>query len=250
MNKRASTLFLAMIIISLCASSAHALGIGAYGYVGAGKARAAGWFLIPILSSVLEPDISAGGGLVIDSNCAGDRLFNYRLAIGGARTFPLKSDEKTAHITRLHAANIFGFGVVHREGFRFWVGPQLGFNTLYYRDQKELADQITTVGGSVTYNPFMGKQTKYSLFGASLGLALGMNFNLPRDMTLSLEGGYRYALYYGVKYQKAYLPFSGGYIPLAINGWSLWSGDDGYVSIAVLYRVNDAFTGGTAEGGK
>ncbi|HOT44263.1 MAG TPA: hypothetical protein PLM53_06465 [Spirochaetota bacterium] len=68
-----------LLFISIEARSA---GIGGYGMFGYGT-TALDKNIKPLLFYRKYGNYIAGGGLVIDANCSGPGIFNYRIALGG-----------------------------------------------------------------------------------------------------------------------------------------------------------------------
>lgn len=228
----------AILGLLLHAMSAHAVGFGAYGSAGGGSTYYGKLTLGDTTALganlIWTPQISAGGGLVIDTNCAGDELFNYRFMAG---VDALLSKRPTVEkMYRLDLTSTFGFGVVRTQLVRLWMGPQLGF---YY------------LSGTNRYpmqSMFLWKFDKIeqSMFGVGFGLSIGINFNPGEYVTVSLEGGARYIIYYGIQSLDMIIMNvndfgSGGYIPYTYNSWTPSSGYEGYGCISVLYRVKDTF---------
>lgn len=229
--------------IVLCAlSAAHGAGIGVYGSFGGGqtfynKLTLTGEksiYALPIKS----PNYLAGGGFIVDSNCARNELFNYRLGVGF--DYLLSERKYVNTMKRINLTNTFGIGFIRTDLIRLWIGPQAGFYYLYGSN---------TIGRSkipqAVCAMFMGRgplyRVEHSMFGVSLGLSLGINFNIGQYVTLALEGGARYMVYYGIQTRN----YADGFDRYVYADWCLSSGFDGYGSITVMYRIKDAYSGET-----
>jgi hypothetical protein len=222
------TILSALVLFMTCVPCRlFAFGIGAYGTV----------------SSDLALRLNSGGGVIIDTNCAGKGIFNNRLSIGWStpvysRDGQIKRDKGSALTSDISLVNTFGFGLVRREYFRFWLGPGLGMHSHYYRYNPKPTENFIydITAHSWEYFPVRSK-TATSLFGVSLGLALGGNINCAHDITLSIEAGARYYFYYGItQYELAMLG------PFHIRQNTRDMKFDTFISFAVLYRVNDSYT--------
>lgn len=77
-------------------------------------------------SSDFDVDAEATGfGMLMDTDLSDRGVFNYRLNIGYEK-LDLEDDfGTTLDLDGLVVANTFGFGLVRRPHFRWWVGPQV-----------------------------------------------------------------------------------------------------------------------------
>jgi len=205
----------ALVILCLNTAPVYALGVGAFGHFDGGKM---------VWNNFGANFMNYGGGLVIDTNLAGNQLFNYRMEFGVTNlSTPFRSKEydivKSAvpmmvypHIPSLDytpvtcdsnsivltTVHYFGFGVVRSKHLRIWLGPQVTFGAM--------VTQLTGVY-------------------AGLGLAAGMNINMGEDFTLSLVGAGRF-LGGGRFYRHNAIFFrTGGY------------GGGGMITAAIIFRV-------------
>lgn len=128
-------------------------------------------------------------GALLDTNVAKDSLFGYRLEIGYERA--TKQANGAVYQTLFNTGNlafsantipdvigngfeinnIFAFGVLRRERFKLWLGPnlRLGFQAYQY--------------------PLLG--TGYE-FSAGAGVRAGVNYHVSDRVSLSLTAGYTY----------------------------------------------------------
>lgn len=160
-----------------------------------------------------DSDIDVTGlGIVMDTNLSRPRLFNYRLNLGYNWL-----DGEGRDGWRVSLENTFGFGIIKKEKFRFWLGPQLHLSggemditPIISSDflAKLYADYSSGPGGnpeSVTDNySFNGFATESaSFYGLGLGFVTGANFQLPRVGSVCVELGARYQ-YNAVEYIDIY----------------------------------------------
>lgn len=219
MIKKAVFIFLFTLIIP--ASSAWAVGIGAYGTGGVAFNT---WYYQGS-SYGSTTDYLYGGGLIIDSNAAQDSLFNYRFT-GGYEQYVItdpKSGETGDPIHRFSMTHTFGFGVARSDVVRFWLGPRLGFHYLYKRDSYMTYEFYPGVG-TFTIIP-VKNEIKLDGIGLDVMLALGVNFNIGQVVTLFIDIGFGYAGLVNINDTKD-------------AGHSF--GLDGKVGI--MFRVNDTYS--------
>jgi hypothetical protein len=230
--------FFASFILLICSAifyftpDATAIGFGVYGNGGGGQ----------ISWDNKTPEMRFGGGFILDTNCAGNSLFNYRLNLG-VNSLITKYQSYEEYVINLFGTNffnpyeqinmkgttsaeismshVFGFGVLRTQNIRLWLGPEVF-----------LAGTAGHIRG-VT---------------AGLGLVLGLNINIGDSFTISfsgsgrLRGGYR--LYNYTQHDIYFFQAPGGAITPAIYSASkrqVGVGGDGLVTIAFMYRINDKF---------
>jgi opacity protein-like surface antigen len=231
--------FYALFILLICSATSYftpdagAIGIGVYGNGGGGQ----------IMWDNNTPEMRFGGGFILDTNCAGNNLFNYRLNLGvnslitkyqsydeywiysqsAFQLIPNSSYEKIymkgTTSVEISMSHVFGFGVLRTQNIRLWLGPEVF-----------LAGTTGHVKG-VT---------------AGLGIALGLNINIGDSFTISisgsgrLRGGYR-----DYNYTKRFTAVDPTTIyPVALYPESkrqVGVGVDGLAIIAFMYRINDKF---------
>ena len=115
-------------LVACMATAVMAFGIGAYATLGDGNTSydysKYEYFAAGKMKE--SSDLAIGGGLVMDSNLAYDRVFNWRMKLGIEQ---LKADrEAEMKLLRLHMNHLFGFGIVRTQVIRLWLGPQVGVN--------------------------------------------------------------------------------------------------------------------------
>jgi hypothetical protein len=121
-------------------------------------------------------------GLVMDTNVAEDRLFNYRLQIGLDLSNATYNSTSSAtpvslNIWQLRFINTFGFGVIRTDALRFWFGPQVGIG---FGFEPTFAND--------TYYSSMGNFLEFDIF---LGPVVGLNINLGDTISLCADLGLR-----------------------------------------------------------
>lgn len=151
MNRiRTYTLFFTPLLVIALSSSLFAFGFGLYGDFHGGKTWAAG-----------TDHFAGGGGLVMDTNLAYDRVFNYRMELG-AGYMSLGDVGDSLAINWVH---YFGLGVVRTKTVRFWLGPL--FTVV------GLADGVTGIMGG-------------------MGFAMGVNINVGEHVSFCITGSGRF----------------------------------------------------------
>ncbi len=133
-----------------------------------------------------------GFGFVFDSNVTKRDLFNYRLHIGYSDLdIPYGFDGY-----RISIDNTFGFGIIKNENFRWWIGPHLHLS---------YSNWDTPIGGSYY------EEDSVDFFGVGTGVVTGMNFNLPRVVSICPELGLRYQYNASDTYEETRYSSSGYY---------------------------------------
>lgn len=192
MKKRYSLLLVLAMMTGLGAADACASGYGLFGS-GPADGHIDGWTAIeaqpPGSLGYPSRDFQAdaehrGGGFVFDTAVAKDRFFNYRLTPGydTFRNGDPAGGPTLAPLRGLTVGNAFGFGIVRTGGFRIWLGPEI---------------RLSRQTGVKNDRVMPWNKQQYDLYGAGIGPALGMNFNLPGNVTIALNAGYQYIGYYG-----------------------------------------------------
>ena len=163
-----------------------------------------------------------GGGLIWDTNLAADRIFNFRQNIG-FESF----NSSQLKLTQFSLTTTFGFSPVRTRLLRFWLGPQLN---LQYRWGKDAHSYYAAHVLIPAYPGAIYKiKRKYEFFSVGTGLALGLNFNVHKNVTIGLETGIQIATSLWGKGKD-----------IARIDASCW-GYEGYVSVSVLGRFNDEY---------
>ena len=176
--------FLTVVIAAFMMNSAQAIGLGVYGTWQSGPVD---WEFDDTDAGGSIFDVSGdssrvGGGFVLDTAVAKDKLFNYRLNIG-VETFKSDLDELAVETDLAGVAidNTFGFGVLRGDTVRLWLGPRL---------------RVGFFDGDV--QPEVAPNTDIYLLEAGLGGVFGANFNIGSTVTLGLTTGYMYTGYGGI----------------------------------------------------
>lgn len=239
-----------MIVLST-ASSAFALGIGAYIDAAGGETYRS------VKSKSLE---STGGkitnygfraGLIFETCAACDNEFSYRLKLGGGMAkadFLSKID-----YNGFYMSHTFAFAAVKNDYIKFWIGPQIGFsyrkgssNRLFIGTDFPGASYYLVMNSSMTF-PYVGvgtfkERNKFSMFGVDGGLSFGVNLNLGDYVTLGLEAGVKYGYNIGSQDRELYYP-GNPLIPYnRFKGNRLTEhGIEGYGSFAFMFRFADTY---------
>jgi hypothetical protein len=112
-----------------------------------------------------------GGGFVLDTGIADQRVFNYRLNLG-LTALDIEDDfGTTAELRGVTIDNTFGWSIVRNPKFRLWLGPQIRLG-IYTGDVEDVED----IDG-VTF---------------AMGPVLGANFNVSDRVALAVTGGIRF----------------------------------------------------------
>ena len=81
------------------------------------------------------------------------------------------------------------------------------------------------------------------MYGASLGLALGLNVNIGAYLTLFVETGARYVFNYSTTSTGGFSLSSGYILPAESIGDVFVRGYEGYASAGIMFRINDTYGG-------
>jgi hypothetical protein len=226
-----------ILIPLFCFSDGHALGLGLYFTAGGGPAELTeDW---DVDSDWERYDTEGdkryfGGGFVLDTAVAKNRVFNYRLNVGleGARYEADKIineitddnltdliDDYQIDTSRLVFDNTFGFGVFRNRYVRIWLGPQLRFGYLW---------------GDGDYK-ISGDTRRVDVWGgiAGIGAMGGINIHTGDAVSLGIDLGYRYSGYAG-KIEKR---------GSGIIDSDPFFGNESvfFVNFSLLFRVNDIY---------
>jgi hypothetical protein len=187
MKRMILVIFLSIVLI-LIANSLYAVGLGVHLAGGAIIHRGHN-------EEKYGDRMFLGAGFTLDSNVAMNNLFNYRMHID--YTSSARRAGKFNHDT-INLQNSFGFGAVRLQNLRFWLGPHVHF---FY----DFTDSRTDV---------------------NIGLALGVNYNMSKIITLTLDCGARAAVLEwnsssGKKYAARVEPFA---------------------NVGILFRVKDEYS--------
>jgi hypothetical protein len=209
-------------------TSSMALGFGAYFNGGGGHTTWSDF-------SMEGEQYFIGGGLLLDTCVAKNRVFNYRLNVGYDRNLPLELNKTSfrslkINFHRLNLINTFGFGIVRHSIVRFWLGPQLCVR--YLNIDMKGTDYILPILLRVPF-PIEFHSIK-DRAEVDVGAALGLNFHLSALVSLTLEGGFRY----GVIFNSSQSQQSGSSATVNLGGDETY---EGYGSVGVIFRFNDEY---------
>lgn len=189
-------------------------------------------------------------GLLFDTCVACDEVFSYRLKLGGGLS---KSDlaAKTSY-SSFHMSHTFALAAVKNDLVKFWIGPQIGFS--YYRGSNDrfyagaehagaaylLVNQPVTLNDLWNFGVFK-ERSAVNLYGATGGLAFGVNLNLGDYVSLALEAGVVYGYIMGRQKREVYgaavpvIPYDKFRETITDNGL------EGYGSAAFMIRFVDTY---------
>ncbi len=230
MKIKLSSSVIALLFISSSVYAIYSKGIGIYGSFNYNQSK------FKIKSESYTPpdgklnDISAGGGLIFDSNCNTPALLNYRLKAGYNAMFMMNQKQFRTQLVEID--NILGFGLISNNKIRIWIGPLIGVNviwgktgTRYYTANEYAGGQYNLLAYRNYYQTYtilwgMLKDRMRSINLAQLsgGIAAGINFNFGDYITVGLDGGARYGYLIGSWKRTVY----DVYIPASIiSGYML-----------------------------
>jgi hypothetical protein len=249
------------VFTTALAAGAMAFGIGGYMTVGGGNTTYdfSKFEYFKTGSMKESSDFAIGAGLVLDTNLAYDRVFNYRLKLGGEQV--TADRERELKFGRINMNHVFGFGVVRTKVVRFWFGPSiggsyswsnsssdqkyyLGIAPMNYRYQKIVFPSLPYDPTAFVFGLLRDKVKKIYFGGIDIGLVLGLNINIGSFVTIGPELGFKYAFNWGYQKREVYaglLPISlGSALNLNINDDNkriTLKGYEIYGNIAVMFRV-------------
>ena len=212
-----------LICTLLISAQLYALGLGVYG---TGSKSNTTWTYhkdeIPDYD-VDSKDSKIGGGFVLDTCLANDRLFNYRLNIGfnkvnidnDKNTFTSVYGVKDVKGNDYHLYNSFGFGIFRSDYLRFWAGLQIGLG--YFKGEYDVS---STTGD--------GDNTFWTIFFSG-GLVAGLNIHAGDIVTFAFDGGYRIKKHLGTA--------DTGTSSLGVTG----NVKELFANVSFILRINDFF---------
>lgn len=151
--------FLLFMILIVSTNTAFAARFGAYLDFSAGSGEAE-W---DSDSDSFDLDTSAfSGGFIFDTNPLGEKVFSYRMNLGLSRSILEDENNVDAELVGLYLENIFAFGLVRSDTFRWWLGPllRIGFHS---------GETDTVYTGNDSY------EIEYNLVEFGVGVATGLN---------------------------------------------------------------------------
>lgn len=236
MDKKLMLFILAGVLVMTAASDAMAVGIGVYGTIGGGKMQH-DYSTNEMIAPARSTDFAIGGGIILDTNLASNKLFNYRLKIGGEKY--TCSRESDIDMARVHVDNIFGFGIVRMKQIRWWIGPQVGGFYATNLDEKGYKPYLCM---EFPFG-FIGRLKELKYGGFDIGAATGLNINLGKYFTIGIEGGFKYDFAWGTQKRIDSLDIFSSLVfnvedDMKLNGWEL------YAQFSIMFRFGgDNFKG-------
>lgn len=198
--------FVMMIFCSIIivANDTYAVGIGIYATGGTAMSN----WMVENENFGSSTDYCFGGGLLIDTAVAKNKLFNYRMAIGyewygsnNPSLYNVKPDYNFAH--KFDMSHTFGLGIYRTKTLRFWVGPEVGLTCLYspnFRHVRYMLFPPNSIGesglisgGFYALNVLYSSPTKKLLTaGIDILMTLGVNYNIGDRTSLFTDIGFGY----------------------------------------------------------
>jgi hypothetical protein len=190
--------------------------VGFYGSTGYGEGSYTGNDESVNFSTLSYEKFRLGGGFVFDNAVPSNSIFNYRLNLGAEGVADNVGDG--AGLTynfsgiRFNWLNDFGFALIRAPGLRWWLGPQQG---LFILDEADASDN-----GIFSYD-------------GALGVVTGINFYMPRRLTLGLDLALRYVFEIATRaFRSPGDNFDASYIG---NGWECG------LTVSFMLRGRDRF---------
>jgi hypothetical protein len=222
-----------LCVLVFTVRSARAAAIGVYG---TGGVEMTNWKYQEKITGT-STDYGYGGGIIIDSNAAQDRVFGYRFTLGYEQYFFHSSygssmiyiNDEPIH--RFSMSHTFEFGIVRTPSLRFWIGPQIGFhyfNANYTKQDKSSLLMTLTAAQFGFFIPPETLEFDIDYLGLDLMLATGINYNIGKTVTLFLELGFGYVGKYNLNG-----PYGTGNTAGNSIGMQAKAG--------IMFRVNDTF---------
>jgi hypothetical protein len=206
----------------------YAFGIGTYGSASLGKYY---WsYQIRNNPDSSDPKIESylytiGFGLMMDTNLSSDKRFNYRLHAGYSLVHINNKNNNESNYTvydisgkEKYFYNSFGYGLIRNESIRFWLGLQVGFGE---------------IDGKYDLPASMKEETNdFSVLFYSIGIIVGINFNIGEFITLGLDGGLRYPECYAYAETSNMSPYL-----MEVKG----SGTEVFINLCFMFRLNEPY---------
>lgn len=162
----------------LFSSTAFAVGFGVFADFSSGSGEAE-W------DGGSEWDIDSdmvAGGFVLDTAPSNESTFNYRLNIGLADQTLEDDYGEDLDATGFYVENIFGFALIKKENFRWWLGPLVRIG--YYSGEAEIEGLVYEAEIDFDYIEF------------GVGVVTGLNFKAGQ-VVISPSIGVRYSAFAG-----------------------------------------------------
>lgn len=199
-----------------------AIGIGVYIDGGVGNSSWGGSV------GQTSTDLIPTGGLILDTAAAKNKIFNYRLKVGGGKM--LSGSVKLNKVGMVHT---FGLSPANMRGdeARFFFGPRIG---MFYVGGDAGNEYTINQLGFLIGAPFLTEEKKIrvDLFRIDIGMVLfGFNFNLGEAATFTFEFGGNFGVMLGERRGTIAIP---GYEAFGMMGF--------------IYRINDSYAEAQSAG--
>ncbi|MDM7985814.1 MAG: hypothetical protein QUS13_00620 [Smithella sp.] len=221
-------IIIAVAQIIVLADRSHGMGIGAYANAGGGQIyypRTSMWMNYRSISNTAI----FAGGFMLDTNTGGPGIFNYRMKLG--YDFQKSDFHATENIHRITITHVFGLGFFRNESVRIWAGPLVGIGYIRGKNSYRtlgLSEMGAMVNSQMIMNSYVGT-VSFNHFNIHVGMALGININIKKVISLPIEGGVRY---------NFHTNFSEKDNGMTVKDYFGIMGPEGYASIGIMYRFN------------
>ena len=159
-------------------------------------------------------------GFVFDTAVRRDQLINYRFMF-----LRETNDGSRIKMRGWSTTHEVGFGLVRRENFRFWVGPQAKV-TFHNKLTLKTDEEIVTSSDTQFYGSELG-----DVWGVVVGPAVGINLHMPETMSFLFTASYLVGNYNG---DTDYTTTSGkhyGDLHVSSNGL--------YITAGIVFRIDE-----------
>jgi hypothetical protein len=162
--------------------------------------------------------VMPGGGIIWDLYFFEDQfIFRQNLGLEALISRQFK-------MTQFSLVNTFAYVPLRTDSFLIWFGPQLNLHYLWGKDAKNKYGLLN----NLTVNNFpVSIRRNYEFVTIGAGLALGLDYDIYDNIKLSFETGFNVSTSaYGQSHDIG-------------NAEASVFGYEGYVSVSVMYRVNE-----------
>jgi hypothetical protein len=128
------------------------------------------------------------------------------------------------NLTRFSFVNTFAYVPFRTDAFLVWVGPQLN---LFYIWGKDSTSSVFLYNDYMSINVPLYRRRTYGILPIGTGVALGLDYEIYRNLRLSFEGGFHFSTSaYGQSHEIG-------------NGKASVTGYEGFVNLSFMYRFTE-----------
>ena len=172
----------------------------------------------------VDADISSlGGGFVMDTAVANDRVFNYRFNFEHEKLeYEYDEISMTHDFARTSLNQTFGFGIVRNEDVRIWFGPHISLSYISAKDSHTVGNLRETI--------------EVDAVGFGIGPVIGTNIHIGHEVSLGLEAGYRKTFYFGtadIDHSMNHYDSDSGYFDSSESAF--------FIKCSILFRIKDIY---------